>query len=287
MITKREMYELFGKLALEKVTIKTPFKIPNPTIDEACFLYVIEGEINYQLEKEQLSVHSKDALLLKCGNYFSQMKNFKTSKIQEIIFIHFHPDILKKIYEKELPKIFNVPENRQENTYICKINNDFLIKKYIEGLLFYFDNPSLINEEIVALKLKEIILLLCQTKNAPIIQQILSQLFSPIDYTFKQLMDDHIFSNLSIKELAELSNLSLSSFKREFKKVYHDSPANYIKSKKLEMAAELLFISDERVTNIAFDCGFNDLAHFSKSFQDKFKCSPSNYRLNQKKRLLN
>jgi AraC-like DNA-binding protein len=281
------MYELFGKMVLEKVIIKTPFKIPNPTIDEACFLYVIEGEINYQLEKEQLTVPSKDAVLLKCGNYFSQMKSSKSKKIQEIVFIHFHPDILKKIYEKELPKIFQLPEIREENINICKINNDFLIQKYIEGLLFYFDNPSLINEEIMVLKLKEIILLLCQTKNAPIIQQILSQLFSPTDYSFKQLMDDHIFSNLSIEEFAQLSNLSLSSFKREFKKVYHNSPANYIKTKKLEMAAELLVISGERVTNIAFDCGFNDLAHFSKSFQEKFKCSPSGYRLNQRNKLLN
>lgn len=284
MITERQTYELFGKMVFEKIIIKTPFKIPNPTPDEACFLYVIEGEINYKLEKENLRASNKDALLLKCGNYFSQMKSSKTTKIQEIVFIHFHPDILKKIYEKELPKIFQLPEIKEENNNICKINNDFLIQKYIEGLLFYFDNPSLINEEIVVLKLKEIILLLCQTKNAPVIQQILSQLFSPTDYSFKQLMDDHIFSNLSIEEFAQLTNLSLSSFKREFKKVYNDSPANYIKAKKLEMAAELLVISEERVTNIAFDCGFNDLAHFSKSFQEKFKCSPSNYRWNLKDR---
>lgn len=282
MIAERKMYDLFGKLVLEKVVIKTPFKIPNPTVDEACFLYIIEGEINYQLKNEQLNVSSKDAVLLKCGNYFSQVKSSKGIKTQEIVFVHFHPEILKKVYEKELPKIFQQPETRIENTKICKINNDYLIQKYIESLLFYFDNPSLINEEIMVLKLKEIILLLCQTKNAPIIQQILSQLFSPTDYSFKQVVDDHVFFNLSIEELAQLTHLSLSTFKREFKKVYKDSPANYIKTKKLEMAAELLTISDERVTSIAFDCGFNDLAHFSKSFHEKFKCSPSKYRLNQK-----
>jgi AraC-like DNA-binding protein len=84
-----------------------------------------------------------------------------------------------------------------------------------------------------------------------------------------------------------MTNLSLSSFKREFKKNYNDSPANYIRNKKLEKAADLLLISEERITDIAFDCGFNDLANFSTLFHDKFNCTPSAYRLNQIGKLLN
>jgi AraC-like DNA-binding protein len=78
-----------------------------------------------------------------------------------------------------------------------------------------------------------------------------------------------------------MTNLSLSSFKREFKKNYGDSPASYIRNKRLEKSAELLRISEERITDIAFDCGFNDLATFSKLFHDKYNTSPSNYRLDQ------
>ncbi|WP_240613043.1 helix-turn-helix domain-containing protein [Chitinophaga parva] len=71
----------------------------------------------------------------------------------------------------------------------------------------------------------------------------------------------------------------MSSFKREFTKLYNDSPANYIKAKRLEKAAELLQASDNRITDIALDCGFNDLANFTKSFRDKYNVTPSNYRL--------
>ncbi|PZQ76896.1 MAG: AraC family transcriptional regulator, partial [Flavobacterium johnsoniae] len=159
-----------------------------------------------------------------------------------------------------------------------KINNDFLIQKYIEGLLFYFENPSLINEDILVLKLKEIILLLSQTQNAEAVQIILSQLFSPTTYTFKQVIEANLFSQLTIEQLAEQNNLSVSSFKREFAKLYNDSPANYIKNKRLEKAAQLLRVSDQRITDIAFDCGFNDLANFTKSFSDKYNVTPTNYR---------
>jgi AraC-like DNA-binding protein len=61
-----------------------------------------------------------------------------------------------------------------------------------------------------------------------------------------------------------MTNLRLSSFKREFKKNYNDAPASYIRNKRLEKSAKLLCISEKRITNIAHDCGFNDLATFSR-----------------------
>ncbi len=145
-------------------------------------------------------------------------------------------------------------------------------------MLFYFENPSLINEDILVLKLKEIILLLSQTRNASVIRVILSQLFSSSTYSFKQIIEANLFSQLTIEQLAEQNNLSVSSFKREFAKLYQDTPASYIKNKKLEKAAELLLVSDQRVSEIAFNCGFNDLATFTKSFSDKYHISPTNYR---------
>ncbi|RTZ03858.1 AraC family transcriptional regulator [Flavobacterium bomense] len=281
MITERKQYQLFGNIIFEKVTIEVPFKIPNPVPNEACFLYMLEGQVDYKMQHQSISVPVNEAVLLKCGTYFSQMKGNTLSKKSQIVFVHFHPEILKKIYETDLPKIFQQPKLVDQTIDITQINNDFLIQKYIEGLLFYFDNPTLINEDLLVIKLKEIILLLCQTKNAPVIQQILSQLFSPTSYTFKQIIENSLYNPISSEELAQMTNLSLSSFKREFKKNYDDSPANYIRNKKLEKAAELLLISDERITNIAFDCGFNDLANFSTLFHEKYSQTPSNFRLNQ------
>lgn len=280
MITDRKQYNLFGKVIFEKVGIKAPFKIPSPMPDEACFLYMVEGHINYKTENQSLSIPTNEAVLLRCGNYFSQIRNSNTSKINQIVVVHFHPEILKKIYETDLPKIFHQPKDLIKTIDLSKINNDFLIQKYIESLLFYFDNPTLINEDLLIIKLKEIILLLLQTKNALVVQQILSQLFSPTSYTFKQIVENNLFYHLTMHELAQMTNLSLSSFKREFKKNYDDTPANYIRNKKLEKAAELLLITEERVTDIAFDCGFNDLANFSTLFNEKYKQSPSNFRLN-------
>lgn len=282
MVKDYKKYELFGKTLMQKIDLKSPFRYDFPVAEQACFLYVLNGEFQYKADDVNLDVSSDYSLFLNCISSGKKIHNSKKEEDCQIVIVTFYPDILKKIYERELPSLFQKPKNLISNKSGEKINTDFLIKKYVEGLLFYFENPSLVNEDILTLKLKEIVLLLAQSQNADSIQLILSQLFSPTTYSFKQIVEANVFSQLTIEQLAEQNNLSVSSFKREFAKLYNDTPANYIKNKKLEKAAELLLISDERITDIAFECGFNDLASFTRSFNDKFHSTPTNYRLEQK-----
>lgn len=279
MILEYRKIELFGKLLFEKAVIKPPFKKTNPLSEEACFLYIMEGEYNSVSEKEQLRIKAREAVLLKCGNYLSQMFPPKDAEQYQAVAVHFYPDILRKIFDK-------IPVFLKENlpapeSGMGKINSEIIIHKYIDSILFYFDNPELVNEEILILKLKEIILLLNQTKNAPAIRAILSNLFNPTTYSFREVIDAHLFSNITINELAQLTNRSLSSFKREFTRMYQEAPATYIREKKLEKAAELMVSTELRTTEIAFVCGFSDVAHLSKTFKQKFGIAPSIYKLNQ------
>ena len=285
MIIEHKKYDLFGKMIFEKAVITPPFQKSNTMPDEACFFYVIDGIGEVISEIEKLRIPTKESVLLKCGNYITKMLPSPASNIFQTVVVHFHPQILKKVYENDLPK-FLVSPGAGTRVGMSKVKSTILIAKYIESLLFYFENPELTNEDLLVLKLKEIILLLAQTDDSPAINQILTSLFSPTTYSFTQIVEAHIFSDLSSSDLAQLTNLSLSSFKREFRRVYNDTPANFTRNRRLEKAAELLAISDERVSDIAINTGFNDLSHFSKCFQEKYGYSPSVYRLNQKHQLL-
>lgn len=277
MLVDLKKYDLFGKTLLQKLVLQPPFQFTFPVSDNACFLYMLDGGIQYKVDNEQMDFPVNHSLFLNCINSVKEIHSDDNQK-NEMVIIQFHPTVLKRIYDRELPSLLQTPKKVVTNKSIEKLNNNFLIQKYIEGLLFYFENPSLVNEDILVLKLKEIILLLSQTPNAEAVQVILSQLFSPTTYSFRQIIEAHLFSQLTIEELAQYNNLSVSSFKREFAKLYNDTPANYIKNKKLEKAAELLLASEERITDIAFNCGFNDLANFTKSFHDKYSVSPTNFR---------
>lgn len=282
MILDHKTYELFGKPILQRLKIRAPFTFDFPITNHACFFYMIEGDIKYQYNDRQAILPQKHSLFLNCIHSSKTIGSLHPDETKDIMVINFHPDILKQIYAREVPAILqnlNVPISNQS---IEHINSDILIEKYIDGLLFYFQHPNLVNDDILTLKLKEIILLLSQTANAPAVQTIFNQLFSPVTYTFKKIVESNIFSQLKIDALAAQHNLSISSFKREFFKNYNDTPANYIKNKRVQKAAELLIVSSQRIKEIAFQCGFNDVANFNKSFKEKYNISPSVYRQSQK-----
>lgn len=277
MILEHKKLDICNKMLFETMTLIPPFKKPNPMPNEACFLYIIEGEYDSVSESEKLTIKAEDSVLMKCGNYLSHMVKTEPSKKYKAVAVHFYPEVLLKAYDNKLPKFLTEP--KPIATGMSTLKSNVIIKKYVDSILFYFENPDLVTEEILFLKLKEIILLLNQTKNAPVIQSILSNLFNPTSYSFREVIEAHFYSNITIEELAQLTNKSLSSFKREFKKVYSSSPATYIRNKKLEKSLELLKSTNLRTTDIAYDCGFSDVSHFSKTFKQKFNVSPTRYKL--------
>ena len=284
MILDYKTFDLFDKMLFETVVLKPPFKKPNPMRDEACFLYVIEGEYDSISEKDKLNIKAEESILMKCGNYLSSMPKIKSTNNYQALAIHFFPEVLLKVYENKLPKFLK--EKPSKNIGMAKLNSDILIRKYIESILFYFENPDLVNEEILILKLKEIILLLNQTKNAPAIRTILSNLFNPNSYSFRDVVEAHYYSNITLDELAQLTNQSLSTFKKEFKKTYNSAPATYLRNKKLEKSIELL-ATNLRTTDIAYECGFNNISHYSKTFKQRYGISPTFYKMTHFEKSLN
>jgi len=281
VVIEHRTLNLFEKKVFEKVVVTPPFKRQNPLPDEACFLYVLEGGNNSYSEEEHIVIQQEEGVLMKCGNYmYEGTPDRKTGRIG-IVAIHFFPEVMRRIYEKDIPEFLKNKNRIPFRSNMTLVRADDLIKRYMESMLFYFENPTVVDEELLVLKFKEIVLLLLKTEDASSIIEIMHNLFSPKSFSFKEIVEGHIFSPLSISDLAELTNNSLASFKREFKNIYGDSPANFIKNRRLEKAAELLMVSDERVSSIAQDCQFGDTAHFSNSFKAKYKLSPTEYRLSQ------
>lgn len=84
--------------------------------------------------------------------------------------------------------------------------------------------------------------------------------------------------NFSIKELAERYFVHPNHFIRLFKSKVGQTPARYIKERKMEMAKRLLESSTLSVTAIAEKTGMVDVANFSRTFKKFYNLSPIEYR---------
>jgi AraC-like DNA-binding protein len=280
MLLNQNTLNLYGEKLFERARVIPPFKRANHLSNEACLLFFSEGGNNHYSQSESLKVTTGDGILMKCGNFFFDLIPDEKSGNAEMIAVHFFPKVLTQIFKNTPPKFLVEPDNSVTNQYMTQINGDQVLAAYMESIMLLFKNPSLADEEVLALKLKEIVLILSKMDNSGV-RQILKNLFNPTSVAFKRTIEAHLFSQLSLDDLASLTNNSLTSFKRKFKEIYNDSPANYIKNTRLKKATKLLQLSDKSVADISYECAFNDQAHFSNSFKRKYKLTPSEYRLAQ------
>lgn len=275
MILDRLTFEYQGKILIEKIEVKTPFKYEGVFQNSGCFIYFKDKAPKLLSSEDNTQIQPQEAVLLKCGTHFLDLLQQKNDETIEVIIVHLYPEILKKLYVGELPTLIEKSTYSKQSQIVASQD---IISRFIDSLEFYFSNPTLINDDLLELKIKELILLLMQTKNITSIVELVADLYSSKSVQLKKVVALHLYSNLSVEDLAKLSNLSLSSFKRQFKKEFNDSPNSYITTKRLDKAKELLSITDMPINEIAYDIGFNDPLYFTRTFKKKIGISPTEYR---------
>lgn len=82
----------------------------------------------------------------------------------------------------------------------------------------------------------------------------------------------------SLKQIGLLHKTNQTKLKTEFKKAYGTTIHRFHNEKRLEHAAMLLKTTEQPIYEIAQQCGYKDLAHFSHKFKEKYHQAPSYYR---------
>jgi AraC family transcriptional regulator, exoenzyme S synthesis regulatory protein ExsA len=286
MIINHKHIHLQDKVVIEKITFHPPLRRSGSMHEEACLIFNITGTNTIYGANQKEIIKSNEAVLLKCGEYVETYQKSADNEPSEIIVIHFHQQTLRKIYNNDLPHFFG-NEIAKAQGFMHRIQLENILLNYVNTLMFYFANPSVVNDELVSLKIKEIILLLIKTtENVEQIQRIFQNLFNPTEVAFKDIVEANIYEDLALPELACLTNNSLANFKKKFKNIYHQSPALYIKNKKLAKAEALIKNTSIRISDVCFSCGFNNFSHFTKAFTKQFGSSPSKYRESTKNAIL-
>lgn len=91
-------------------------------------------------------------------------------------------------------------------------------------------------------------------------------------------MDSHPVGTITVGELSGLCSLSPSSFGRLFRQEMGESPVIYLQKRTLERARELLSVGDLSISEVALECGFQDMFYFSRFFRKWEGMSPSVWR---------
>jgi AraC-like DNA-binding protein len=89
---------------------------------------------------------------------------------------------------------------------------------------------------------------------------------------------ENLRKKIYIKEAADMVHMSESAFSHFFKKYTKNSFSDYIIDLRLGHASKLLFETYHPINEICYDCGFNNISNFNRTFKKKMGLTPSDFR---------
>jgi AraC-like DNA-binding protein len=242
-------------------------------ITEHTLIFVLHGHKLLHIEEQTYTTEAGHLVLLKRGIY--ALSEFVPDGLDyEVLLLFFTDDFIKKFLHAHQLITGKSPATAAH----LVIPANELLNGFKTQFMGYFGKNIKGLESILQLKLQELFLLLLGSAQG---QQVLEFLQSiafgqPVDIDF--IVRKHLFQPLSLEELAKLSGRSLASFKRDFQHRYNSSPKKWINDQRLEHARLLLLHSGKNVSEVAMECGFENIPHFIRIFKQKFGGTPNSVR---------
>ncbi len=149
------------------------------------------------------------------------------------------------------------------------------LKELIKPIITYMDEGADLDVNLVESKTLEALKALAEADSNLLSSFINFSLFEKAD--LEKLMTHNFLYNIPLKELANQSGRSLSTFNRDFKLIFHETPHRWIMKKRLYHARDLMKKEKRRPSEVYLESGFEDLSHFSRSFKKQFRITPSQF----------
>lgn len=234
--------------------------------------YVLKGKKTLHTPEHSVTLTEGSIAFIKKGACIVEQHFYEAFCI--VVFIM--PDSFIHSFLKEY-----LPGKKAEpdlTSPIISVYDDEMIKGFYQSILPYFASSENIPEQIIELKFKELLLyILRNPANEDLHTHLLNIKEHPVT-PIKKIMESNFAYNLSIEAYAKMTNRSVSSFKRDFQSIYKTSPGRWLIEKKLGHAKKLLMQTDDSVSSLAFDSGFENTAHFCRLFKQKTGVTPLEYR---------
>lgn len=278
MIQDHQKIEIKERVVYETILCDQETTFHFSLNDEAYFIYVHQGK-HVALSPNEIIEVPEGNLGLVVGKSLV-LKAYPNPERQQyqVLIIHLNRAVVTKALESKFPN--QTRSSSQEFSRDMFTGKACIISQnYVDGIFQYFYNQAILSEDLLDLKIREILLLLLSSKKVEEITLLLKHFVNKRTSSFKEVIEKHVFSKISLQELSQLCNMSLSTFKRHFKNIYQASPKEYFYAKRLENSSKLLLTSEYSISQIAVICGFKTTAHFSKKFKEKFGVPPSRYKM--------
>lgn len=234
-----------------------------------CLIYIISGRLVLRSGSENIFFESGETVFIRRNHLLQKEKIPSSDSAFRCITLHFKATVLKRLYNEFMGVLSKFEETGfTENRLYEIIPENIFTRNYFNTLYSFIEQKFYPSEDIMLLKIKEILYYLIEIK--PQIIPYFFDISSPWKIDLEKFVLENYTSDLSIKELAHFTGRSISAFKKDFYKIFGETPSRWIIKRRLEKARDLIINHDRKPSEVYIEVGFKTFSHFSKKFKNEF-----------------
>lgn len=238
------------------------------------FSFLQEGFKKVSTSHHPIAITNDAFLIMKSGHCLMTENLSEQHHFYRSILLFFSDEILFQFIEKH--QITNKHIAATVAAKACEYDN--FIRSFVKSLETILQLPPKAQQALLQVKLEEILVYLVATKGADFLLFLIA---AKNDHTshFINVVESNKLNKLTLKELAFLANMSVSTFKRAFEKHFQQPPIKWFQHQRLEHAAFLLKNEAKRPSDIFQVVGYENLSNFVHAFKVQFGVTPKQYQL--------
>ncbi|GIN13448.1 hypothetical protein J26TS2_33150 [Shouchella clausii] len=258
---------------------KTPNReLPDHLHDWYEIVYVYQGKGTFFIDQNLFQAEQGDIITIP-GNTIHRViptaENLITSTA-----IFFSPVLLQRSVfwdSQSYLRLFEEGRGRKHYRHRLEQKNRAQLEMYIDQLWEEEKEKRIDQRQMLALLLQQILLFL--NRNCLKSERVGPHNAGPV--WINQVLDYielNLENELELNNLAKIAAVSPAHFSRVFKKLIGMNVTEYITTKRIIMAKNLLQKQKENIALIAEQCGFNSMPHFYRTFKRLTSVTPAAYR---------
>ncbi len=262
--------------------IKLPHANQEAYISSHVLTIIIKGEKRVSTyDGEVITIHDNEMAFLPKDLYV--VSDFSPAYSTFKSFLFFFDDSI--IDEFLSAKQWVHPSNGYTIDKAYKADYSQIIQVYTGSLGPLFTKIHQDSKDLLRLKLLELLQLIAMSDSSQTFVHWLTSINDKKKRNLLDFMGQNFDKPLRVEDYAHLTGRSLSSFQRDFKKQFNQSPIQWLIDKRLEKAYQLLSSRNLTVTDVAYEVGYENISHFIKAFKQRYQQSPKQFFLQQETRV--
>jgi len=234
--------------------------------------FLIEGTKEVIFDNAALSIDSSRFIIMRSGNCLMTEKKISETSNYKSVILFFSNEVVHNFIRK-------MESERREDIEpksVYAFDYDEFLKHFVDSLLVIAKLSAAVRVKLIEVKFEEIMLYLTDKYGTDFLYSLISN-SDQTDQKFIRTIENSHLNKLTVKELAFLCNMSVSTFKREFEKHYSESPMKWFQNKRLEYA-HFLLSQKKSPSEVYFEAGYENLSSFSQAYKSKYGVTPKHHK---------